>query len=480
MNNIEIRNFKVFDETFSVDLGGKSMLVYGENGAGKSSMYEAIELYYFHDLLLRQNLRRGAPSREMEIDRFHQRYVHKTRRESGESIEVKIDGLDFRAAHAGHPSDAMPECAMLSYDMFGVSADTLRFGDLASRLHASHYPGHLDNIDLDYVQDCVKEVNDVLEKKFRDTIRVGIDDTQWTLYLANGDLRASEALHGTFNEARINLVTLLLYLQIIRREYAAPDVRPVLVLDDIVTSYDACNRTFLVDYLLSDFKDFQLIILTHNVGFNNLFERVLSNRNLTKDWKLVNMYIWNGVPCMYEYSDYTDILQFRASADAPAVIHPSLAQELRKRFEAVINELGKALQIGVSERPNYYIERLSNASGPIYIKTSQGKRNKFRCLTADNLVKDITAILCEDGCDDSQKVAAILREIDSYSTNEALTHIAELVRQFNFHEKLYIHRLSHGCYSLSNLSEKEFQAAVAILMELKSNVDIMKKDIGEM
>ena len=132
-----------------------------------------------------------------------------------------------------------------------------------------------------------------------------------------------------------------------------------------------------------------------------------------------------------------------------------------------------------SERPNYYIERLSNASGPIYIKTSPDKK-KVRPLTADNLVRDITAILRKDDCDDSQKVAAILREIDSYSTNEELTHIAELVRQFNFHEKLYIHRLSHGCYSLSNLSEKEFHAAVAILMELKSNVDIMKKDIGEM
>lgn len=39
---------------------------------------------------------------------------------------------------------------------------------------------------------------------------------------------------------------------------------------------------------------------------------------------------------------------------------------------------------------------------------------------------------------------------------------------------------SHGSYSLSNLSEKEFNSALALLAELKKCVDIMKKQIGGM
>ena len=49
MDKIELRNFKIFNNRFTLDTTGKNMLVYGENGAGKSSIYEAIEMFFFHD-----------------------------------------------------------------------------------------------------------------------------------------------------------------------------------------------------------------------------------------------------------------------------------------------------------------------------------------------------------------------------------------------------------------------------------------------
>ncbi len=39
---IEIRNFKAFREPFTLDLGGRHLLVYGSNGSGKSSLYWAL------------------------------------------------------------------------------------------------------------------------------------------------------------------------------------------------------------------------------------------------------------------------------------------------------------------------------------------------------------------------------------------------------------------------------------------------------
>ena len=39
IEEIEIENFKFFSKPFCLHLGGKNLLLFGENGAGKSSIY---------------------------------------------------------------------------------------------------------------------------------------------------------------------------------------------------------------------------------------------------------------------------------------------------------------------------------------------------------------------------------------------------------------------------------------------------------
>ena len=47
ITEIEIKNFKAFYGTYRIDLRktGKNLLVYGENGSGKSSLYFALKLF---------------------------------------------------------------------------------------------------------------------------------------------------------------------------------------------------------------------------------------------------------------------------------------------------------------------------------------------------------------------------------------------------------------------------------------------------
>lgn len=482
MDKIELSNFKVFNNKFTLNTTGKNMLVYGENGAGKSSIYEAIEMFFFHDILEHRNVKIGSPDKRREVERFRAKYAYRGTGTVDANIDIRIDGKDYKAEE--EDSETNPrhrQCAMLCYDMLGIANDHINFLDLVKRLHFSYDIDSIDYFDLDYVTKCINGVNAILEERFKDPIRIGIeDDKEMTLYMQLGNLRSVYALHDTFNEARINLVVLLLYLQVIHKEYKPKERNRLLVLDDIVTSLDTCNRTFLVDYILDEFAGFQLILFTHNVGFNNLFERLLVERGLTDWWKLVNMYIWDDKPNIYEYADYTDIPAFVESIDNGTIKHTDLAQELRKRFEAVVIELGKALQVGVSEKPNYYIKRLAHQKSPIYLKIQTNKKGTCQsCLTADDLAHDIVRIL-DSSNNEKEKVDAIRNKIEAYTSNPLLQKVADLIRQFNFHEKLYIHRLSHGSSSLSNLSKKEFDAAVTLLAELKKNVDILKKEIGEM
>ena len=47
ITKIEIKNFKAFYGTYQIDLhkAGKNLLIYGENGSGKTSLYKALELF---------------------------------------------------------------------------------------------------------------------------------------------------------------------------------------------------------------------------------------------------------------------------------------------------------------------------------------------------------------------------------------------------------------------------------------------------
>ena len=55
IDRFEIESFKAFKDATSFDLEGRSLLVYGENGAGKSSVYEALKLTFFYQRIKNAN-----------------------------------------------------------------------------------------------------------------------------------------------------------------------------------------------------------------------------------------------------------------------------------------------------------------------------------------------------------------------------------------------------------------------------------------
>ena len=47
ITKIEIKNFRAFYGMYQLDLhkAGKNLLVYGENGSGKTSLYQALKIF---------------------------------------------------------------------------------------------------------------------------------------------------------------------------------------------------------------------------------------------------------------------------------------------------------------------------------------------------------------------------------------------------------------------------------------------------
>lgn len=72
IETIKIESFKAHKNLDKIDLTkNKNLLLYGENGAGKSSIYEALKICFFKQRLLEeQNLPADTAQRKSKLKEF--------------------------------------------------------------------------------------------------------------------------------------------------------------------------------------------------------------------------------------------------------------------------------------------------------------------------------------------------------------------------------------------------------------------------
>lgn len=102
MEKLEIKHFKAFGTllTISPTATKKNVLLYGENGSGKSSVYEAIRLAFYRDRLLQGVISAGAEAAQVhaETEHYYGTYSHKLAPETAiPDIEIKVNNTDFKA-----------------------------------------------------------------------------------------------------------------------------------------------------------------------------------------------------------------------------------------------------------------------------------------------------------------------------------------------------------------------------------------------
>lgn len=80
----------------------------------------------------------------------------------------------------------------------------------------------------------------------------------------------------------------------------------ILVLDDFITSLDIANRTSIIKYIFDNFRNFQILIFTHNVYFYNLITYMIneyykSDKKLNNSkWSFTNLYEIENDHFIYE------------------------------------------------------------------------------------------------------------------------------------------------------------------------------------
>lgn len=398
---IEVQNFKAYLSDFQLSLpDGENMMIYGENGSGKSSLYEALQ--YFFD----KSLDISTPSQP----NFYS---------SSQNGQVKLtfidteNGMDeqYYASFSNNPVDShfsnfirtsSLTKGFLDYtDLLALylkKEDSSNFFDIFVKLIGnfvnptsrntasiqqkikSFYSqlrqikvrrGKRYEASILSLRDLDKEIRSILDDYFiilntflskyfpRLDVELGYNLSPLTLSsncpIPEAKIMASLTLSvlrnhkqishysQILNEARLSAIATCIYLSALKKTSQIIEYK-ILFLDDIFIGLDLGNRFPILELLKKEFSDYQIIISTYDRGWFNMARNILSSTDDSK-WGFKEIYVGEETA-----ADGTKIMK-------PIVIdgddeisraqrylfekydYPAAANYFRKALEKLINDL---------------------------------------------------------------------------------------------------------------------------------------------
>ena len=338
ITKIEIKNFRAFyGQPYQIDLNraGKNLLIYGENGSGKSSLYLALECflessedddsYQFENY---QNIfieDAGYIKLHLRADRRSNEQIYEWSQSIKETndplfIEAsKAKGfLDYKALLETHyvhrESEIVNVFDLLVKNLLANTISALTDRSLAAdwediqppfpRRNATNQIAILEeqiekfNLELaDRLTELQTKASEILEK-FGYDIAIDLDFHKGITY--NRDNKALEGqqillkvkffdrdipLHHRFlNEAKLSAIAIAIYLSSILIQPES-DLK-ILALDDVLIGLDMSNRLPVIDILEEYFSDYQIFFLT----YDRTWYEIVRQRAEDSKWKYAEFY----------------------------------------------------------------------------------------------------------------------------------------------------------------------------------------------
>lgn len=482
MEKIEINNFKAFKSRIALipTASRKNLSIYGENGSGKSSIYEALRLVFYHKRMLQPFVSRGASAevRQAEEESFFRSFNNrKPTGEPSENFNITYNGNDF-----SNFDSSTYQCFMLSYADLHYEQHKIEDGkitemdiiNLKEVLSHVFFPDFsIDDFLTQKSATLISNVNQILRDKFAEDYIISIENEAYDIRIEQHHIRESNGLHKIFNEAKINLALILILLESVKLLESAPEEgkRKLLVIDDLITSLDASNRLYFANYLLTNFNTFQKIFLTHNVGYNNMIAMRIKEYGLTSSWILYNLYITERGPQIYSYDDIKSAIDIRLEFDNGTLTPAQTGVEIRKRFEADVNEVAKLFQLDSTSRAMDIIGDIISGQNKFYYCKQSGKLRD-----ANNLVEEIETLVSSVSSD-SDKVSNIKSELSKYHSDADVNNLVKFIKEFHFYERLFIHSLAHGTAPMPTFIQKEVYAATHLLERIEFLIKNIKDTV---
>lgn len=471
MKQLTLVNFKAFGSD-KVSIGGETsdgkpmnVLCFGENGSGKSSVYESIK-YVFHKSRLERERVPAHLQGQARENAKQQILIDYKNKMSTSPLEINING------------QSLADFDRSNYFVYLLNNEALKtrsYLNVKELLKSLYLASH--NIDEELTVDSFDCILDVVNESLRDVFCEEIQlfssqniPFQVVIEDSNQNLRSDEKLNTFFNEAKLHLVALLLVLESI--QLFAPvsdDNHKILVFDDIVTSLDTANRTFFYQYLVSEFSSFQIIMLTHNTSFYNLFDHFLKeDYDLDSCWLRQGIYEYNFKHYIYAKYGANRIKEIEDALTVdPSRVH-DIGNDVRQYFEVLLHQLSLMLMAGAKEETSYLLKEIEKkCDNRSFHITDNGIENLVDLFKSiDNIIHNVRK---------ENQLESIKKKIAKFnSTSEPVDKLSENLKAMTIYQKVALHQSSHGHAGLPDLTVKEIKASLQVLKKLEVTIDKMK------
>ena len=398
ITKIEIKNFRAFYGAYQIDLhkAGKNLLIYGENGSGKTSLYQALKRFLessegSHQFKPHQNifnsdeghiklhLRADAQSKQ---DAYEWSEIVKDETNDELIIEASkakgfLDYKDLLKTHYLHSeSDVVNVFDLLVKTLLTntVSRQTDRslaedWNDIQPPFPRRSATTQLRSLERrivnfnrelsDRLAELQRKASEIL-RKFGYNVAFDLDFQGITYNSTDKTLDNQEILlkiaffdrdirehHRFLNEAKLSAIAIAIYFSSILLQ---PESElKILALDDLLIGLDMSNRLPVLDVLDGDFADYQIFLTTYDKAW---YEIVKQRTTHGGKWKAVEFYF--GQTNEYEIPVYMEDKAYleKAREYLAANDYKACAIYLRTAFEIMIEDFCDAKRLPVRYRRN--------------------------------------------------------------------------------------------------------------------------------
>ena len=346
ITKIKIKNFNAFYGTYQIDLhkAGKNLLIYGENGSGKTSLYKAIEA--FLDSSENEAIEFKDYQNIFNADKGHIKLHLRTNPASNEQVYEWSDDIketvDLPIINASKSKGFLDYKSLLETHYLHRESDTVNvfnllienlltnvISDVTGRSIAEEWENLSEQSSLQPDIEILNEQLEVFNREVTDRLtelearaseilhrfgynvslnlslqRITYNPTDETLNNPEILLKVKffdediPAHHRFLNEAKLSAIALAIYFGgfLLQPE---SDLK-ILALDDVLIGLDMSNRLPVLDILDEYFSDHQIFLTT----YDKAWYEIAKQRTDQKDWKYAEFYF--GQTDEYEIPVYVE------------------------------------------------------------------------------------------------------------------------------------------------------------------------------
>lgn len=497
INKITLNNFKFYVNE-KLETENKNILLYGENGAGKSSLFWALHLFY--KSLFSANSQIYLDKLDKNVNN---NLVNHNKNLDAEII-MKIGNRNITINKTSISSHSIPSQSYYTFhflnhqklsnivmdkynfyniikdDFFGkyILFDNLKSSvdNTISSLNQSQDTTSVNTELVKVLNILSRRANILLRRVFKEKLEIlfDIDDKFFINIDSSGDKELQVPtiiikVNGfidfqlRINEARVKIIAISIYLALFihnEKTYSTHNLLKVMVLDDILLSLDMYQRSNILKFIFKIFYDkYQFFIFTHDIYFYDLVKKVIKFHENKKKFSLtswknnivfskLNSYNFSE-PKIYNTSDnYLEEAENLLSLNNL----PECGNNIRKEIETVIKLMQINFEIGDHGKLFHHIETF----------TKLQNRNLYN--DSHKLLDEIIDKIRNPILSDQQKIT----EIDQLFNNSIqieLDRVNKILKDFQWHRDIIGNTSSHS--NITSQYHTEFTQAINDVKKFK-------------